>query len=103
VGFGIRESTEYHRQVDVALVIHPFCRGQRLGSAALELAVGYAFGPMACDAITAGIYEFNDLPMLMIEKLGFERTPALDVVEESKWGMGTVVQRTYVIESPRDA
>ncbi len=100
VGFGIFPSIQFQRSTDIALIIHPSCRGKGLGSAALELAVGYALGPMMSDAITAGVYEFNDVPVLMLEKLGFERTPAIDIVEASKWGTETIVQKTYVLESP---
>jgi RimJ/RimL family protein N-acetyltransferase len=71
-----------------------------MGSAVLELAISHAFNYMAIDAITAGVYEFNSGPLLMLEKLGFERTPTLDIVEESKWGMGILVQKTYILESP---
>ncbi len=98
LGFGISESVEFHRATDIALILHPSFRGRGLGSAALELAIAYALGPMMSDAITAGVYEFNDVPQLVLERLGFERTKTLDIVEESKWGMGPVVQKTYLLE-----
>lgn len=82
---------------DLAIWIYPQYRNQGYGTRSFRLALKYLFDHFPYQEISAGCYMRNDASRKMLEKIGFDRRPDLDVIEEDCFTGGSITQMEYRI------
>jgi len=83
---------------DLAIMLYSGFRGMGYGTRAFRLGLKYCFAAFDLEEIFAGCYEGNAASARMLAKLGFERSPGGDRIEENICTGGTIIQHDYVLK-----
>lgn len=82
---------------DLAIWIYPQYRAQGFGTQAFQLALTYVFSNYKYNAIYAGCYQDNVKSRKMLERIGFSRLFAEDIVEENCFSGEKTVQQVFIM------
>ncbi len=71
---GLHKIDRTHRKADIGIVIgEPEFWSKGIGTEAMRVALGYAFGELGLNKVSLDVLEYNTRAIRMYEKVGFQR------------------------------
>ncbi|ANQ53372.1 GCN5 family acetyltransferase [Thermosipho sp. 1063] len=85
IGFVTFNVRYFNRNAYITYYVRSDMRGKGYGKVILKKAIDYAFDEMNLNRLTAEVYEYNEISIYLLEKLGFVKE---GVLRKAKYSQG---------------